>query len=205
MTTLEDNPLEIACWWNPLHRRLLHEELLPIRSFVHISAGGSRLTMNCIPEASKTCYELVSHGCKKGLQIQKGYKPVHCSLLVWRTTFHKLTKKLIYHTFTQMTCITTEQFMLCVVQGFAESLQHCIRPQSSVTALYGSFSALNLPYKEVTEFWGLIQCCKDSENPCRCNIINIKCMCCLSYWFGCHFTIVVIALYKRRAILQLTF
>ena len=39
MTTLEDNPLEIACWWNPLHRRLLHEELLPIRSFVHISAG----------------------------------------------------------------------------------------------------------------------------------------------------------------------
>jgi len=38
------------------------------------------------------------------------------------------------------------------IQGFAESLQHCIRPQSSVTASYGSFSALNLPYKEVTEF-----------------------------------------------------
>jgi len=42
--------------------------------------------------------------------------------------------------------------MTNLVQGFAESLQHCIRPQSSVTALYGSFSALNLPYKEVTEF-----------------------------------------------------
>jgi len=38
-----------------------------------------------------------------------------------------------------------------LIQGFAESLQHCIRRQSSVTALYGSFSALNLPYKEVTE------------------------------------------------------
>jgi len=40
------------------------------------------------------------------------------------------------------------------IHGFAESLQHCIRPQSSLTALhvYGSFSALNLPYKEVTEF-----------------------------------------------------
>jgi len=37
------------------------------------------------------------------------------------------------------------------LQGFAELLQHCIRAQSSVTALYGSFSALNLPYKEVTE------------------------------------------------------
>jgi len=38
------------------------------------------------------------------------------------------------------------------IQGFAESLQHCIRPQNSVTALYGSFSALKLPYKDVTEF-----------------------------------------------------
>ena len=38
------------------------------------------------------------------------------------------------------------------LQGFAESLQHCIKPQISVNALYGSFSALNLPYKEVTEF-----------------------------------------------------
>ena len=37
------------------------------------------------------------------------------------------------------------------LQGFSESLQHCIRPQSSVTSLYGRFSALNLPYKEVTE------------------------------------------------------
>ena len=42
------------------------------------------------------------------------------------------------------------------IQGFAESLQHCIRPQlsnfliwkflSSVTSLYESVSALNLPY-----------------------------------------------------------
>jgi len=38
------------------------------------------------------------------------------------------------------------------IQGFAESLQHCIRPQSSVTSSYGSFSALNIPYKEVIEF-----------------------------------------------------
>jgi len=37
------------------------------------------------------------------------------------------------------------------LQGFAESLQHCIRPRISITALYASFSALNLPYKEVTE------------------------------------------------------
>ena len=37
------------------------------------------------------------------------------------------------------------------------------------TSLYGSFSALILPYKEVTELWGLVQCCKGSENPCRCN------------------------------------
>jgi len=35
------------------------------------------------------------------------------------------------------------------VQGFAESLQHCIRPQSSVTALYGSFSAPNLPLRKL--------------------------------------------------------
>ena len=53
------------------------------------------------------------------------------------------------------------------VQGFAESLQHSIKPQISVTYLFGSFPTLNLPYKEVTEFWGLIQCCKDSENPCN--------------------------------------
>jgi len=35
------------------------------------------------------------------------------------------------------------------IQGFTES---CIKPQISVTLLYGSFSTLNLPYKEVTEF-----------------------------------------------------
>ena len=32
------------------------------------------------------------------------------------------------------------------IQGFAESLQQCNRPQSSVTSLYGSFLALKLPY-----------------------------------------------------------
>ena len=53
------------------------------------------------------------------------------------------------------------------VQGFAESLQHYIKTQISLTSLYGSFSTLNLPYKEVTDFWGLIQCCKDSENSCK--------------------------------------
>ena len=54
-----------------------------------------------------------------------------------------------------------------ILQGFAKSLQHCIKPPISVTSLYGRFSALNLPYKEVTEFWGLIQCCKGSDNPCN--------------------------------------
>jgi len=39
-----------------------------------------------------------------------------------------------------------------ISKGFAESLQHFIKPQISITSLYGSFSALNLPYKEVTEF-----------------------------------------------------
>ena len=55
----------------------------------------------------------------------------------------------------------------CQVQGFSESLQHCIRPQNSVTSLYGRFRAEKLPYKAVTELWGLMQCCKDSENPCN--------------------------------------
>ena len=69
------------------------------------------------------------------------------------------------------------------IQGFAESLQHCIRPQSSVTALYGSFSALNLPYKEVTEFWGLIQCCKDSENPCTTKVTGHWPFSSMKCWF----------------------
>jgi len=30
-------------------------------------------------------------------------------------------------------------FLDMLLQGFAESLQHCIRPQSSVTSLYGSY------------------------------------------------------------------
>jgi len=33
----------------------------------------------------------------------------------------------------------------------AEPLQHCIKPQSSVTSLYGRFRAHYLPYKEGTE------------------------------------------------------
>jgi len=37
------------------------------------------------------------------------------------------------------------------IQGFAVFLQHCLRPQSSVTSLYGRFRAPYLPYKEVTE------------------------------------------------------
>ena len=51
-------------------------------------------------------------------------------------------------------------------QGFSESLQHCIRPQNSVTSLYGRFRAEKLPYKAVTELWGLMQCCKVSAKPC---------------------------------------
>jgi len=47
-----------------------------------------------------------------------------------------------------------------LIQGFADTLQHCIRQQSSVTALYGSFSALKLPYKEVTGFWGVARILK---------------------------------------------
>ena len=38
-----------------------------------------------------------------------------------------------------------------IVQGFAEPLQHCIRPQRSVPSLYGRFRAHCFPYKEVTE------------------------------------------------------
>ena len=52
------------------------------------------------------------------------------------------------------------------VLGFSESLQHCVRPQHSVTSLYGRFRAQKLPYKEVTEFWGLMQCCRDSAKSC---------------------------------------
>ena len=48
-----------------------------------------------------------------------------------------------YHS--AMNCNATVQ-----LQGFTESLQHCIKPQISLTSLYGSFSALNLPYNEVT-------------------------------------------------------
>ena len=59
------------------------------------------------------------------------------------------------------------------IQGFAESLQHCIRPQSSVTALYGSFSALKLPYKEVTEFWGVARILKIPVH---------SCVICLQHW-----------------------
>ena len=37
------------------------------------------------------------------------------------------------------------------IQGFAESLQHCIRPQSSVTSLYVKGTEfLKLPYTEGT-------------------------------------------------------
>jgi len=38
---------------------------------------------------------------------------------------------------------------LTSLQGFAESLQHCIRPQSSATSLYGRFGAQCLPYKKL--------------------------------------------------------
>jgi len=56
--------------------------------------------------------------------------------------------------------------LLKIVQGFSESLQQCIRPQSSVTSLYGRFRAEKLPYKAVTELWRLMQCCKDSAKSC---------------------------------------
>jgi len=37
------------------------------------------------------------------------------------------------------------------LQEFSESLQHCIRPQNSVTSLYGRFRAEKHTYKAVTE------------------------------------------------------
>ena len=42
--------------------------------------------------------------------------------------------------------------VLCMenLQGFAETLLHCIRLQSSVTFLYGCFSALNLPIRKLS-------------------------------------------------------
>jgi len=58
------------------------------------------------------------------------------------------------------------------LQGFSEFLQHYIRPQNSVTSLYGIFRAEKLPYEEVTELWGLMQCCKDSAKPCMGNVGN---------------------------------
>jgi len=62
---------------------------------------------------------------------------------------------------------TIIKFHAQILQGFAEALQHCTRPQSSVCSLYGRHWALNLPYKEVTELWGLMWCCKDSAKPCK--------------------------------------
>jgi len=38
-----------------------------------------------------------------------------------------------------------------VVHGFVESLQICVRSQSSVPSLYGRHEALNFPYKEGIE------------------------------------------------------
>ena len=55
---------------------------------------------------------------------------------------------------------------LLLLRGSAEPLQHCIRPQNSVTSLYGRYGALNFPYMKVTELWGLRQCCKDTAKPC---------------------------------------
>lgn len=73
--------------------------------------------MNCIPEASKSCYELVSHGCKKGVVATANTKRLQtCALLSAGEGQHSTNEqKMTYHTFTQMACITTEQFMLCVV------------------------------------------------------------------------------------------
>ena len=63
---------------------------------------------------------------------------------------------------------------ICWVQDFAEPLQHCIRPHSSVISLYGMHWALNLPYKEVTELWGLMWWCKDSVQQCKIKICWVK-------------------------------
>jgi len=43
------------------------------------------------------------------------------------------------------------QTYLVTLHFFAESLQHHIRPQISVTSLYERFRAQCVPYKEVTE------------------------------------------------------
>jgi len=61
----------------------------------------------------------------------------------------------------------TESTSICFVTCYRvlKNPATLIRPQSSVTSLYGHFSALNLPYKEVTEFLDVIECCKASENP----------------------------------------
>jgi len=44
-------------------------------------------------------------------------------------------------------------------------VRHKLQLVNSVTSLYGRFRAEKLPYKEVTEIWGLMQCCKDLQNP----------------------------------------
>ena len=79
-----------------------------------------------------------------------------------------------------------------MIQGFSEFLQPCTRPQNSVTSLYGRFSTEKLPYKAVTELWGLMQFCKVSAKPCSIkqyttpralhNYFNMQCICMCVYW-----------------------
>jgi len=47
--------------------------------------------------------------------------------------------------------VVTQRHILLLYIFFAESLQHHIRPQISVTSLYERFRAQCVPYKEVTE------------------------------------------------------
>jgi len=100
------------------------------------------------------------------------------SLLNWRRLEHcvQLHYVCIVHLFLAKSSTSVSiatGWKLCTiisymgVQGFARSVQHCIRPQGSVTSLYGRLGAQCLPYKDVTELWGLIQCCKGSAKPCN--------------------------------------
>jgi len=51
--------------------------------------------------------------------------------------------------------LTTGSRTRAVAISLGSTLQHCIRPQSSQTSLYGRLRTEKLPYKEVTELWSL--------------------------------------------------
>ena len=73
---------------------------------------------------------------------------LHASPMFWYCGYKLWSSRSSYSTCSQLYNYTTQpneeahKHYDRHVQGFAKSLLHCIRPQSSVTSLYGSFSAV---------------------------------------------------------------